>query len=189
VVDRTGSAHQDQGELERGEGKATLKFTRRLPHPPAQVWRALSEPEHLAAWFPTTIEGERTAGAPLRFEHTANAAPPMDGEMLVFEPPSLMELQWGEEDTLRFELRQEGSDGCLLIFTATFDELGKAARDGAGWHACLDLLGYEIEGLDAPWSSADRWRQVRMSYIERFGADASRLGPPEDWEKAHGSAS
>jgi uncharacterized protein YndB with AHSA1/START domain len=184
----TDTAEQDQGQLERGEDQPRLRFTRRLAHPPARVWRALTEPEHLAAWFPTTIEGARVVGAPLRFEHTDNASPPMEGEMLAFEPPSLLELRWGGEDILRFELRADGQDGCLLLFTATFEELGKAARDGAGWHACLDLLGYRLDDQDAPWSSADRWRQVRGGYIERFGADASRIGPPEDWERAHGSA-
>ena len=34
----------------------------------AKVWRALTEAEHLAAWFPTTVEGDyAVAGAPLRF--------------------------------------------------------------------------------------------------------------------------
>jgi len=26
------------------------------------------------------------------------------------------------------------------VLLDTIDELGKAARDGAGWHACLDVL-------------------------------------------------
>ena len=40
-----------------------LRFTRKLPHPPEKVWRALTEPKHLAAWFPTDVEGERAPGA------------------------------------------------------------------------------------------------------------------------------
>ena len=51
--------------------------------------------------------------------------PTMDGEMLAFDPPSLMEMRWGDE-LLRFELRSEG-DGSVLEFTNVFDELGKAA--------------------------------------------------------------
>ena len=35
--------------------------------PSGSVWRALTDPDHLQAWFPTTIEGELSAGAPLRF--------------------------------------------------------------------------------------------------------------------------
>ncbi len=176
----------DYGQLERHGGRLLLRFTRRLQHPPATVWRALTEPEQLLSWFPTTIEGERRSGARLRFAHRNTAGAPFDGEMLAFEPPSLMELRWGEE-ILRFELRPEG-DGCVLLFTNTFDELGKASRDGAGWHTCLDLLAYQAGGEPAPWSSPDRWRAVREDYVERFGREASMIGPPAEWEQAHGSA-
>ncbi len=37
----------------------------------------------------------------------------------------------------RIELQADGA-GTLLTLTDTFDDLGKAARDGAGWHECLD---------------------------------------------------
>ena len=37
----------------------------------------------------------------------------MDGEMLAFDPPRLMELRWGE-DVLRFELEPDGEDATLL---------------------------------------------------------------------------
>ncbi len=61
----------DLGQLIRTDNRATLAYRRRLAHPPERVWEALTEPDELAAWFPTTIDGERGAGAPLtfRFEH------------------------------------------------------------------------------------------------------------------------
>ena len=175
----------DYGELERTGGRAEVRFTRRLRHPPEKVWRALTEPEHLAAWFPTTIDGERKAGASLRFGFPESEGEPFEGRMLVFDPPRLMELQWGDE-TLRMEVQPHG-EGSRLLFSASFEELGKAARDGAGWHASLDLLGFEIEDAQAPWSAPERWREVRHSYIERFGPEASTIGPPEEWERVHGS--
>jgi uncharacterized protein YndB with AHSA1/START domain len=56
------------GTLERlNDTHWQLRFTRTLSHPVEKVWRAITEPEHLAHWFPTTIDGERSAGAPLRF--------------------------------------------------------------------------------------------------------------------------
>jgi uncharacterized protein YndB with AHSA1/START domain len=185
MSDTTNVDRQNYGELERHDGRVALRFTRRLAHPPHRVWAALTEPEHLAAWFPTSIEGERAVGAQLRFRHPDDVVPVLDGEMLAFEPPSLMELSWGEE-MLRFELRPDG-DGTVLVFSHTFDEIGKAARDGAGWHACLDLLEYEVTGQQAPWSSADRWRQVRDAYTRLLGPDASTIGPPQEWERTYGS--
>jgi uncharacterized protein YndB with AHSA1/START domain len=181
------STHEHFGVLERGAGEVTLRFVRRLPHPPGKVWRALTEQDHLAAWFPTTIEGERAAGSRLRFSFPGMQAPPFDGEMLAFDPPELMELMWGDE-RLRFELAPDGA-GTLLTFTASFAELGKAARDGAGWHVCLDLLGYDLGGAKAPWARSDRWRVVHGEYVARFGPEAAIIGPPAELAETHQPAS
>jgi uncharacterized protein YndB with AHSA1/START domain len=121
------------GTLTRQGDRWLLTFTRRLAHPREKVWRAVTEPEHLAAWYPQEIVGERRAGAPLRF--VSSAGDGFDGQMLVFDPPEVMEFTWGT-DRLRIELRADGA-GTLLTLTDTFDELGKVARDGAGWHECL----------------------------------------------------
>jgi len=176
---------EDYGRLERSGDRLLLRFTRRLVQPPSAVWRALTEPEYLAAWFPTTIDGDRIVGAQLRLGFREGEGAPFDGEMLIFEPPLLLELRWGDE-VLRFALQPDG-DGCVLTFTDIFEELGKAARDGAGWHSCLDLLGHAIAGRAAPWSSAERWRQLRDAYVESFGPSASTTGPPDEWEDVHGS--
>jgi len=32
--------------------------------------------------------------------------------------------------------------------TDTFDELGKAARDAAGWDTCLDFLEWDLAGVE-----------------------------------------
>jgi uncharacterized protein YndB with AHSA1/START domain len=165
------------GELQRVDGRYQLRFTRKLPHPPQKVWQALTEPEHLRAWFPAEIEGERAAGAPLRFAFPNNEGPTVEGEMITYDPPSLLEYRWGQE-LLRFELEPDG-EGCVLTFVNSFDELGKAARDGTGWHACLDLLEYHLAGEPAPWSPRERWERLHPSYVESFGPDASTIGPPE----------
>jgi len=165
------------GQLEQTGGRWQLRFTRRLPHPPERVWRALTEPEHLAAWFPTTIEGERAAGAALRFAHRDAAAPPVEGRMLVYAPPSVLEFVWGDDETLRFEVTPDG-DGSVLTLFNTIDQVGKAARDGAGWHACLDVLAHHLDGEAPPWRPDERWAEVHGQYVARFGPEASTIGPP-----------
>jgi uncharacterized protein YndB with AHSA1/START domain len=166
------------GQLEQIDDRWQLRFTRKLPHPPEKVWQALTEPEHLEAWFPTTVEGERTPGATLRFEHRGGEAPPMAGKLITYDPPSVLEFRWGDEDTLRLELQPDG-DGTALTLVDTFDEIGKAARDAAGWHSCLDRLGYHLDGEEPPWDSREPWRQVHPGYVERFGPEAATIGPPE----------
>ncbi len=56
----------DLGTLTREGDRWMLTFTRRLAHPREKVWRAVTEPEPLAAWYPPELVGERRAGAPLR---------------------------------------------------------------------------------------------------------------------------
>ena len=117
------------GDLEQlPDGRWRLRFTRTLPHPPDKVWRAVTEPEHLAHWFPTTIEGERSSGAPLRFSFPRAQAEPFTGEMLAYDEGSAMELSWGD-DIVRLELR-EAPTGTELTLLDTLEERGKAARDG-----------------------------------------------------------
>jgi uncharacterized protein YndB with AHSA1/START domain len=168
----------DHGTLEHdAEGRPRLRFTRRLPHPPAKVWRAITEPEHLAAWFPDTVVVEHwEPGAPLRFEGAPVDGGSFEGEVLAFEPPHALELRWGT-DVLRLEVRPDG-DGTRLTLLDTLNAVGKAARDGAGWHICLDDLAYHLAGAVAPASATDRWRAVHPAYVASLGPEAATVGPP-----------
>src|SRR3954447_13943469 len=105
----------DLGVLAKHGDRWTLTFTRRLPHPISKVWTAITEAEHLATWFPDEIVGERTAGAPLKFVNSQGGS--FEGEMLAFEPPSVMELLWGT-DQLRIELSSDDT-GTVLTLTDT----------------------------------------------------------------------
>jgi uncharacterized protein YndB with AHSA1/START domain len=175
---------QAYGILERGGDRPVLRFDRYLPHPRERVWRALTEDEHLEAWFPTTIEGDRAAGASLIYRHRHADLPPMEGEMLAFDPPSLLELSWGG-DRVRFELRPDG-DGTALALIVEMQEFGKLARDGAGWHVCLEALASEIAGKDAAPYSPDHWRELFTDYGVRLGPEAATLGPPQEWKDEYG---
>ena len=85
-----------------------------------------------------------------------------------------MELRWEDDETLRLELASSAS-GCVLTLINRFDEIGKAARDAAGWHACLDALEAWLDGAPVP---DDRWSEVHPGYVSRFGPEAATLGPP-----------
>lgn len=166
------------GTLEQTGDTARLRFARRLPHPPAKVWRALTEPEHLKAWFPDTIVvDDWTPGARLRFEHAPVDGGGFDGEVLSVEPERLLEFRWGT-DVIRFEIEPDG-DGTQLTLVDTIDTVGKAARDGAGWHVCLDQLEHHLDGTAADSAMSDRWKQVHETYVERFGPEAAAIGPPD----------
>ncbi len=173
-----GTSALELGELDRSGPAWRLRFVRHLAHSPQRVWRALTEPDELEAWFPTTIEGERAAGAELTFTFRQGEADAFQGRMIACEPPRLLEFMWGT-DKIRFELEASGP-GTRLTLWDTLDANGKAARDGAGWHVCLDGL---ITLLEGGGSKGERlisnWADVHPLYQRTFGPEASAIGPPD----------
>ncbi len=163
------------GDLERAGDGWRLRFTRRLRHDPETVWRAITEQEHLRAWFPQRIVvTEWAVGAPLRF--ASEMVDDFEGEVLSYDPPSVLEFRWGV-DVIRLEVAPD-EGGCTLTLLDTIGELGKAARDGAGWHVCLDALEHHLAGEAPPWTTGARWEQVHPGYVAKFGPAAAVIGKP-----------
>lgn len=178
-----------EGTLEQVGGRWRLRFVRELAHPPEKVWRALTQEEHLATWFPTTIEGDLRTGAPLTFRHRGQAMAPTTGEVIACDPPRLLEFTWGfsgdpadTPEQTRFEIAPHGN-GAVLTLTTTYDAVGKSARDGAGWHDCLYLLERHLAGGAPAGDPVGRWKALNKRYAERFGAAAATIGPPDEMKE------
>src|SRR5579864_3424808 len=149
------------GILEPAAERWRLRFTRRLAHPPEKIWRAIIEPEHRDTWFPQRIVGDWRVGSPLRF---VSEYGDFEGEVTAFEPPKLVEFRWGT-DTIRLEVAPDGH-GSVLTLIDTFAEHGKAARDAAGWHVCLDALESTLEGVKPTSAPDEEWPKVHLQYVE-----------------------
>lgn len=160
-----------EGTLHEENGRWVLRFERRLAHPPEKVWRSLTEPERLAAWFPQGVEyeDEPAVGGRLRFHWPEGDEPPFGGEITAFDSPRLFEYSWDEE-VLRWELRPDGAGGkgCVLVFTDTMQDHGRAARNASGWHACLDALAATLDDRRPARSSGERATELRGAYAESF---------------------
>lgn len=167
------------GTLEKVGDKGRVTFVRELKHSRAKVWRAVTEPEQLKVWFPTTIEGDRETGAALTFRFPFPDAPVLEGTMINCDPPALMEFIWGG-DHLRIELEEiDGGAGTRMTLVDTFDEYEKSARDSAGWHACLDRMTADLNGDDWPYDGNGRWKEVIGWYLENYPAEATTSPIPD----------
>ena len=161
----------------RSDGRYELRFERRLTHPVAKVWRALTDPEHLRPWFPATVDLDLTPGAKLRFELLPDAQVRHGiadedmvsyGELIAVDPPRLLEYTWSGE-TLCWEL-EPTDEGCRLRLTNVFDDRATAADDGAGWHVGLEALGAALDGRDIDRQALfDRADQMSGTYGCLFG--------------------
>jgi uncharacterized protein YndB with AHSA1/START domain len=151
------------------DGKPLLRFERFLPRPIGEVWRAVTEPDQLRAWFPTRIEIDRwERGATLTHHFDGQSLPPLPGTVLECAEPHRLVFTWGE-DTIGFELvAVEG--GTTFVLT---EQLGatKVARNAAGWEVCLERLVTGTVGED--WAS--RFERYSVAYEPLLGPQD---GPP-----------
>jgi hypothetical protein len=97
--------------------------------------------------------------------------------MLVFDPPKMMEFDWNRE-ILCFEL-EEHRGGTSLVFTHTFADVAKSARDASGWTVCLDALEKRLEGEETEPFTPERFDALFSDYAERFGPEASAKREPD----------
>ena len=139
--------------------------------PPAEwVWAALTDDEQLAGWFPTTIEGERETGRRLRraLVPLRKRGRPSRGRCWCSSRRRSWSCAGPTTSSASSSSRTGVAASCSL--TVTFPEHGKAARDAAGRHVCLEQLDHargRRTGL--PWEPADRWRAVHPGYVARLG--------------------
>ena len=123
------------GTLVDFDGRPAVRFQRTFPYPPQRLWRAVTEPDELAHWFPSRVQLEPRAGGRVEFSGDPNL-PPASGSVLVYEPPRRLAFTWGP-DQLHFELDRVDPDACRLTLINVLGERQAAARNAAGWNLCL----------------------------------------------------
>jgi uncharacterized protein YndB with AHSA1/START domain len=153
-----------------GDGRWSVRLVRRYPHPVEKVWRAVSEPEHLAVWFPSTVELERppSVGSEVRFGPAFDGDPGLSGVVTDCEPPHLLGFTW-DTDHIRFELSAT-DEGTEVVLVHTFDDRAGAASFGAGWGECSRTLTAHLAGDPLP--EPDRAEARHEELIALFGLDA-----------------
>lgn len=158
------------GSLLRDGNRYVLCFERHLRHSPQRVWQAITEPAELAHWFPGAVEIDLSIGGSVTFTQEGfDIDPellPSSGTVTELEAPRLLALTWGEEPW-RFELTQE-DEGCLLVFTHSFENRASAPRSAAGWTVCIDALVALVDGA-TPGNEA--WVTYLARYFYELGSD------------------
>ncbi|TDD29560.1 SRPBCC family protein [Kribbella turkmenica] len=156
--------------LSTENGRTILRMRRELRHPVERVWRAITEPEQLAGWFPAAVELDLRLDGPIRFTFEEDPGAPVDeessGVIRACEPPRLLEYTWGTE-VLRWELVPT-ADGCTLHLTATHDDRPGSASFTSGWLLCFDALEKVVGGSAVP---AKDYAVLHEHFVKVYGLD------------------
>lgn len=150
--------------FEAGDGRVAIRFVRLLPHPPEKVWRAITDPGQLSAWFPAVVELDVPAGSALFFGVTEEQrrrygmSEGSSGRMLRNEPPSVLEYEWAGE-ILTWEITGT-AEGSRLVFTNVLSDPSAARPAAAGWEAGLEVVEAQLAGLPISWSPLDRAEEL-----------------------------
>ncbi len=157
------------GTLERRGGHQLIRFERRLGHPVERVWRALTDPDEIAAWLALAeLELEEGGRVVLTWQNTdddGNTAVAR-GTVSALDPPRLLEFDTDIHGRLLWELEPDGDETRLtLTVTAELpDDYLASVR--AGWHVHIDFLEDALDGRPVDWPNwpKDRWEKHNAVY-------------------------
>ncbi|MFJ4775981.1 SRPBCC domain-containing protein [Streptomyces sp. NPDC088762] len=143
----------------------TVRVDQFLPHPPAKVWRALTEPELIAQWLMASdfrLEvGHRYTMTTLPRPNTRYSGT-TEAEVLAYETGRMLSVRWRDADasagntadwTITWTLEPEGRGTRLFLVHEGFDPddpAQMAARTimGKGWRTfVMDALRAVVERL------------------------------------------
>ena len=167
----------DLGTYVQHEGRPAVRFARTFRHPIDRVWAAVSRPDEMKAWFPSSVQYEARVGGAIRFSDDPNADA-SNGKVLVFEPPRRFSFSW-YEDELHLTLEPLGESSCRLTLVNVLADRSTAARNAGGWYICLAELRKALDGVPSggPHSEdAEPWREVYERH-QRAGLPAGAPVP------------
>jgi uncharacterized protein YndB with AHSA1/START domain len=157
-------------------------LVRDLSHPPAKVWKALTEPEHLREWAP--YDADRNLGTIGTAKLTTVGAPtPMvsDSQVKRAEAPRVLELTWGAQD-IRWELEPLAGGGTRLTLSHNIAR-NFIAMGAAGWHVSFDVLDRLLAGqpigrfVGAEAMALGGWQRLHAEYAQQFGIETPDFSP------------
>ncbi|MEK4672962.1 MULTISPECIES: activator of Hsp90 ATPase 1 family protein [Bacillus] len=114
-----------------------VKFERQFPYTAEEVWSVLTENSSF-----------------------------INIDILECQLNSVLEFTW-DKDRVRFEIHNE-ENGTLLLLKEYIHELtDHTPRDVAGWHICLNLFSFVLEGEEKEFSK-DEWQQWFEIYKDKI---------------------
>jgi uncharacterized protein YndB with AHSA1/START domain len=162
-------------KVKKAEGDTwQIVLVRELQHPPAKVWKALTNPEDLHEWAP--FDSDRNLGTVGTAKLSTFGAPHVsETQVRRADAPRVLEYDWGG-GPIRWELESLGNNGTRLTLLANIDRR-YVAMGAAGWHICIDVMDrlladQPIGRMAGPeLMKFDGWQRLTAEYSKRFRVD------------------
>ena len=163
-------------EVRKDGEKWTLVLVRELRQPPAMVWTALTDPEHLREWAPFDSDRSLATVGTAKLTTVGAPAPHVtEARIKRADAPKALEFNWGGQD-IRWELEPLGGGGTRLTLWHNIDR-GFISMGAAGWHICFDVMdrfltGEPIGRIVVPDAMKfEGWQRLNAEYAKQFGVE------------------
>ncbi|HVE92855.1 MAG TPA: SRPBCC family protein [Actinomycetota bacterium] len=176
------------GQAQRMGDEWELRFERRLPHPVAKVWDALTQPEQWKHWLAEGGQVDLRVGG--RISMTGHG---IESTITELDPPRLIAFGWNSFDweggIVRWEL-EPAEGGTQLVLTHRLKGMSQEQADEfrgrfdlpdgwkpvpstlAGWHVLLDQLARALDG-HTDQLEHQYWTKLNEEYAERLGSQVT----------------
>lgn len=145
-----------------GDGRAVIRFERRLDHSADRVWRAVTEPDEMQKWLAYRAHVDLRLGGShdLWLGGNDSEAPVQHGTITELDVGSVIEVDYDDGSTLRWVVHPDGA-GSRLVFTDARPR-GERAQNSvlAGWHIRVDQLPRALDEVAMDWEGLDRDRDT-----------------------------
>lgn len=151
-------------EIQQVNDETVAEFHRDFPYPIQEVWTMLTDNDHLVEWFSELRIHELAEGGKLLFDIGDGSYE----EMTITEVkiPTVWEFTW-DKNLIRFNL-SENPRGTHLVLKEYMKEVTEhTARDIAGWHVCLDVIGLLLANKPIE-DRQEEWNKVYPQYNEQL---------------------
>ena len=171
-------------EVEKDGDTWALVLTRDLRHPPAMVWRALTDPAQLREWAPFDADKRLDSVGTTATLTTVGAPTPHVTQTTVTQadPPRMLAYNWGGYD-MRWELEAVAAGTRLTLWTNI--DRRYIAMGAAGWHVCFDVLDHLLGGTPLGRTVGPDvmrfagWQRLTAEYAQQFGVSTPGHGKPQ----------
>ncbi len=154
----------------------TLVLVRDLAHPPAKVWRAITEQEHLREWAPFDSDRNLDSIGTAKLSTVGTPTPYVsETQVKRVDREKALEYSWGGGE-MRWELEPLGATGTRLTLWHNINR-GYISMGAAGWHICFDVLDRLLEGhpigrIAGPEAMKfEGWQRLNAEYARQFGVE------------------